>query len=293
MMGTLDMRTKVLRENSGLTLIELMVAMIICTVLVAGAYRIFVFQQKTYTIEENVVDIQQNARLAISQMTREIRMSGFGGVARLLPIQFGTLIINNIINPDTPVPGALTIVEAGNDAASLTTPAARLDSQIIVSTLTDSQGNVLFDNNAKRYFSIDGLECHEIFSIDSHTNTITLKPPDKLLYRHDANTPVFAVRAITYQVVTQDGNPSLIRNENTGQGSQPEADNIEAIQFQYYDASGIVVPAANAQMITISLTARTSQPDPDLKGGDGYRRRSISTTVKLKDIALDQQKSGV
>lgn len=291
MMGTLDMRTKVLRENSGLTLIELMVAMIICTVLVAGAYRIFVFQQKTYTIEENAVDMQQNARLAIGQMTREIRMSGFGGVARLLPIQFGTLAINNIINPDTPVPGALTIVEAGNDAATLTSAAGRPDSQIIVSTLTDSRGNVLYDTGAKRYISIDGLECHEIASIDSTTNTITLK--DSLLYRHNVNAPVFAVRAITYQVVTQDGNPSLIRNENTGQGGQPEADNIEAIQFQYYDASGIVVPAANAQMITISLTARTSQPDPDLKGGDGYRRRSISTTVKLKDIALDQQKSGV
>ena len=291
MIGGLDMGTKVLTRNDGLTLIELMVAMIICTILVAGAYRTFAYQQKTYTIQENVVDVQQNVRLAIGQIGREIRMSGFGGVARILPIQFGTLTINNIINPDTPVPGALTIVEAGSEAASLTTPAARPDSQIIVSTLTDSQGNVLYDTNAKRYLSIDGLECHEIASIDSHTKTITLK--DNLLYRHDVNTPVFVVRAITYQVVTQDGIPSLIRNENTGQGGQPEADNIETIQFQYYDASGNVAPAANAQMIKISLTARTSQSDPDLKGGDGYRRRSISTIVHLKDMALDQQTGGV
>lgn len=285
------MRTTVLKEKKGLTLIELMVAMIICTVLVAAAYRTFINQQKTYTIGENVVDMQQNARLAVSQMAREIRMAGFGGVARILPIQIGTLTINNILNPDTPAPGALTIVEAGNEAATLTSAAARPDSQIMVSTLTDSQGNVLYDTNTRRYISIDGLECHEIGSIDSGTNTITLK--DNLLYNHDVNTPVYAVRMITYQVVTQGGNTTLVRDDNTGQGGQPEADNIETIQFWYYDASGNIAPAANARMIQISLTSRTSQPDPDFKGGDGYRRRNISTTVKLKDMALDQQQGGV
>ena len=80
-----------------------MVAMIICTVLVAGTYRTFVYQQKTYTIEENTVDMQQNVRMVIGQMGREIRMSGFGGVARILPIQFGTVTIHNILNLDTPV----------------------------------------------------------------------------------------------------------------------------------------------------------------------------------------------
>ena len=285
------MRTTVLREEKGLALIELMIAMIICTVLVAATYRTFISQQKTYTIGENVVDMQQSARLAIGQMEREIRMVGFGGVARILPIQIGTLTVNSIINPDTPVAGALTMLEAVNGNATLTSGAARPDSQIVVSTLTDSQGNVLYDTNARRYISIDGLECHEIGSIDSSTNTITLK--DNLLYKHDVNTPVYAVRMITYQVVTQGGTPTLVRNDHTEQGAQPEADNIETIQFQYYDAAGNVVPAANAQMIGISLTSRTSQPDPNLKEGDGYRRRSISTTIKLKDMVLDQQQGGV
>ena len=87
--------------------------------------------------------------------------------------------------------------------------------------------------------------------------------------------------------------PSLMRDDNTGQGGQPEADNIETIQFQYYDASGNVAPAAKARMIQISLTSRTSLGRPGSQGGDGYRRRNISTTVKLKDMALDQQQGGV
>jgi len=285
-----------LREKSGLALIELMIALVICALVVGGIYRVFVSQQKTYAVEDSVLEMQQNTRVAFDRITREIRMAGFGGVARTLPLQFTdqtghTVTLNNIINPDTPVLGALTIVEAGNQAAGLTLLAARPDSQITVSTLTDGLGNVLFNVNAKRYVSIDGLECHEIASIDSNTNTLTLK--DQLLYRHEVGTPVFAVRMITYQVVAQNGELFLARDENTGDGSQPEADNIESIQFDYYDAGGNPTPAANAKMVGVSLTARTARPDTDLKAGDGYRRRNITTFVQLKDMVLDQQNGGV
>jgi prepilin-type N-terminal cleavage/methylation domain-containing protein len=291
-----DMRTT-LKKQGGVTLIELLVAMVICAILIGAIYRIFISQQKSFVVQQDVVDMQQNARLAIIQMTREIRMAGFGAVATVLPIQFvdqsgGTVTLNNIINLDTPVPGALTIVEAGNEAAKLTSIAARPDNQITVSTLTDGRGNALFDSNAKRYVSIDGLECHEITSIDSKTNTITLK--DKLLYRHEVGTPVFAVRVITYQVVRQNGEPLLTRGENTGEGGQTIADNIESVQFEYYDAAGnLTTNVSNARTVGIFLTARTDQSDPNLKGGDGYRRRNISTFVQLKDMVLDQQQGGV
>jgi len=171
-----DMRTT-LKKQGGMTLIELLVAMVICAILIGAVYRVLISQQKIYAVQQDVVDMQQNARLAVIQMTREIRMAGFGAVATVLPIPLsgGTVTLNNSINLDTPVPGALTIVEAGNEATQLNSLAARPDNQITVKTLTDGLGNALFDSNAKRYVSIDGLECHEITSIDSKTNTITLK----------------------------------------------------------------------------------------------------------------------
>jgi len=277
-----------------MTLIELLVAMVICAILIGAVYRVLISQQKIYAVQQDVVDMQQNARLAIIQMTREIRMAGFGAVATVLPIPLsgGTVTLNNSINLDTPVPGALTIVEAGNEATQLNSLAARPDNQITVKTLTDGLGNALFDSNAKRYVSIDGLECHEITSIDSKTNTITLK--DKLLYRHEVGTPVFAVRVITYQVVRQNGEPLLTRDENTGEGGQTIADNVESVQFGYYDAAGnLTTNVLDARTVGIFLIARTAQSDSDLKGGDGYRRRNISTFVQLKDWVLDQQQGGV
>ena len=65
-------------NRRGLTLIELLVAVTITGLLVGGIYRTFVSQQHTYTIQEQVVDMQQNVRLAINRMTRELRMAGYG-----------------------------------------------------------------------------------------------------------------------------------------------------------------------------------------------------------------------
>ena len=286
-----DMRTT-LKKQGGMTLIELLVAMVICAILIGATYRVFISQQKIFVVQQDVVDMQQNSRFAIDRMTREIRMAGFGAVADVFPIPFLPVPLEKSISLDTPVPGALTIVEAGNEAAKLTSLAARPDNQITVSTLTDTLGNALFDTNAKKYVSIDGLECHEITSIDSKTNTITLK--DKLLYRHEVGTPAFAVRVITYQVVRQNGELLLTRDENTGEGRQVMADNIESVRFEYRDAAGIFTTnVSDARTVGIFLTAMTAQSDPDLKGGDGYRRRYISTFVQLKDWVLDWQQGGV
>ena len=53
----------------GLTLIELLVGMVITGLLGAGVYRTFVEQQHTYEVQDQVVDMQQNARMSINRMS--------------------------------------------------------------------------------------------------------------------------------------------------------------------------------------------------------------------------------
>lgn len=65
-------------RQKGLTLTELAVAMTVAGILLAAGYGIFLTQQKTCAIQDQVVDIQQNARVAINFMTRDLRMAGHG-----------------------------------------------------------------------------------------------------------------------------------------------------------------------------------------------------------------------
>ena len=65
-----------LRNKKGFTVIELLVAMTISGVVMAGVYSAYYSQQKTQVVQEQVADMQQNLRAAMFYMEREIRMAG-------------------------------------------------------------------------------------------------------------------------------------------------------------------------------------------------------------------------
>ena len=61
----------------GYSLVELLVAMAITLLVMAGVYKVYVTQQDSYLLQEQVAEMQQNARTAKYIMTREIRMAGY------------------------------------------------------------------------------------------------------------------------------------------------------------------------------------------------------------------------
>jgi len=64
--------------QKGFTLIELLVALVISFILIGGIYGTFTSQQKSYTIQDQVAETQQNARMAMNILLRDIRMTGYG-----------------------------------------------------------------------------------------------------------------------------------------------------------------------------------------------------------------------
>jgi type IV pilus assembly protein PilW len=64
-------------NKKGITLIELLVALVICGLVIAGIYRVFVAQTKAYTVQDQVVEVQQGIRSAMEILLRDIRMAGY------------------------------------------------------------------------------------------------------------------------------------------------------------------------------------------------------------------------
>ena len=64
-------------NNRGFTLMELMIAMAIASIVLASIYRVYQTQQKAFTTQQLVVEMQQNARSAMTLMKRETRMAGY------------------------------------------------------------------------------------------------------------------------------------------------------------------------------------------------------------------------
>jgi type IV pilus assembly protein PilW len=61
----------------GFTLVELLVAMVLAGVVMAGIYSAYYSQQKSHIAQEQVAAMQQNLRAAMYFMERELRMAGY------------------------------------------------------------------------------------------------------------------------------------------------------------------------------------------------------------------------
>jgi prepilin-type N-terminal cleavage/methylation domain-containing protein len=266
------MSRDILKRKEGVTFIELLLVLLISGILMAAFYRTFISQQKIYSVQEQVAEMQQNMLVAMGKMIREVRMAGYGGD---ILEAFGN--INGFIDIITPSSNAITILLA-DEVGVLAQNALKGENQLRV-----THAGTIFNTKKKRYLCLNGQNNYLIQSVSS--NTIDLTTP--LTEDHLANETVYLIKAITYNLGYSSGKTALLRNENTDGGSQPLAENIENLQFTYFDAYGNeTVSPSNIRMIKVIVTTKTSLPDPQLKEGEGYRRKTLTCEIKVRNIGL-------
>ena len=71
------MKIQSTHNEKGVTLVELLVAMVIAAITLAGVYRVFISQTRTYAVQDQVMEVQQSVRSAMEIMLRDLRMTGF------------------------------------------------------------------------------------------------------------------------------------------------------------------------------------------------------------------------
>jgi type IV pilus assembly protein PilW len=82
------------RSARGFSLVELMVAMSLSLVLLAGALSILYTSRLTYTENERLARVQEAGRTTLEMILRDVRASGFAGCSRIQPANF-TNVLNN------------------------------------------------------------------------------------------------------------------------------------------------------------------------------------------------------
>ena len=272
-------------KNKGVTLIELLIALVISSILIVALYRTFIGQQKTYIVQDQVVDMQQNVRVAINKMMREIRMAGFGSVGDVL-VGGGVNGFTDVIIPNA---NSITMVGGFRQMSTLAANAAGGQNKITLKNATDASQ---FDGAIHHYISIGGLESNTVTSRTGADLTLD----QRLRVTHPMGTPVFKIHAITYGIRDDSGTPVLFRNlysNTTSSQRETVAENIENVQFEYFDDANppnqLALPIANPgiiRMVRVTVTARTNMSDPAYKGGDGFRRRTIVSNIQVRNMGI-------
>lgn len=196
--------------QSGLTLVELMVAMTIGIFLLGAVAALYVNTRGGFDYSNELARMQENGRFALDMISRDLRMAGFNGcggdVIRTTNLVNGSAG-NALLDFSTPVRG----YEGGTSTfpSSLTTAGALITSDAIVIMNSQNDGNDLV------------VQSHVPTSATIHTGTHSLKPGAIVMITDCSMASIFQVTGPT----NNNNNAELITH-NKG-NSDPGPGNCE------------------------------------------------------------------
>jgi prepilin-type N-terminal cleavage/methylation domain-containing protein len=66
-----------MKNQKGITLIEMLVSLVIASIIIAGVYRVFINQAESYTLQDQVAEAQNSVRAGMEIMAADLRMAGY------------------------------------------------------------------------------------------------------------------------------------------------------------------------------------------------------------------------
>jgi len=316
---TLRIPSSIPRAQSGSTLIEVLTAVVIFSIVLTAVFATFTFQKQSYTTQTRVAEMQQNMRVALDTLFRDIRMGGYGvdsDITIPASVVGSTILMRGFQASDggSTASDGIYILYAydmdntvSNMQPTLTTSSVTAgDAPVVFVTpgtgTRFAAGDVVLLNNgtAADLYQVDSSDNNSVtfgaFNAGGHSGNL-----------YDIGSKVSRARFVRYwiDVTTDPAHPTLMVTRLPGSVSQPVADDIEDLQVGYGLASSVTSTQVNSTVvaldnnaqrqlirrINLSIIARTGVYDKGWQGQrpalgnrsagsvDQYRRRVIDNVA--------------
>ena len=154
---------------SGFTMVELIIAMTIGLIILGALYSVFTMQNRTLSIQEQVTEMQQNARLGMEIMLRDIQMAGYNPT-KTSPWSSGTQ--PGLTGATT---NSLSFVSDLNANADTTTTGANPEENIVYDRYVDGGTSCLRRTvNGTGNSLVENMESLTFVYYDEAGNTLSL-----------------------------------------------------------------------------------------------------------------------
>ena len=270
-------------KSNGFTLIELLVAMAITGIVAGAIFTAFQSQQKSYLIQDQVTEMQQNLRAAMDIMVRDIRMAGYD------PTQ--------------------------SSGASISTNSTGIMIQVTMdinsdSDCSDSNENITYGFSNANDANADGIADAGAANLGRKVGGGGFQPLAENIealgfaYAYSTGTTGKLATSPNGHViwaVDTDGNGNWDNLDTSDDGNITAADGPGTGNNGIINGSdtGIAVDTSLIRAVRIWILARTAMPDPNFRNtntyvvgenvitpNDGFRRRLLSTTVKCRNMGI-------
>lgn len=141
-------------QQRGLTIVEIMVALVLSLILTAGVVEVFLGSKNTYRVNEALSRLQEDGRMALEYLSRDVRMAGYQGCSRYGPL-------TNTLNNATTFAYDFAVGVMGYDNVTGTLPAALAGFNpapnpgtdvIVVRRQADNPVRIVQNNNGAQLF---------------------------------------------------------------------------------------------------------------------------------------------
>ena len=280
-----------MKKDSGFTLVELLIALVLSIVIVGAVYATFNSQQKSFSLTNQKMDMQQQGRAAINLLMRDLRMAGC-----LVPSSKAIRVVNNNITAaSTPASDELTVLYADQtfDGLSVQTTSGSPPTSITVQVQSGGSLASNSDYTNKNIVLITRDESYSVIrkitqasgsgsirtltlgNLDSYLSGLTPafdSSSDNSASYTNGNAYVLTIRTYDIQSETLYIND---HNDATSTGTpQPLAEGAEILQFDFdsYDK------ASNTHTILANPTSGSHTID---------QIRAVRIYLLMKNITQD------
>jgi len=253
-----------LKKQRGLSLIELMIAVVLGIFITGGTIKLFTNSSQSYRIQENASRLQENGRFAMEFLTRDIRMTDYWGCMGSFANADTDLRIDNNLNSGSIFDNITNaIVGADNDDSdadiidgtdSITLTGSTFSGISVASQAATASANIdVTDNKGLKQNDVVLVsDCNsaDIFQITNNpamagadnknklqhnSGTVTKGPgnADQALNKlYDSSARIYKVAVINYTIENgKNHQPSLFRTVN---GNKLELiEGVEKMQIRY------------------------------------------------------------
>jgi prepilin-type N-terminal cleavage/methylation domain-containing protein len=152
------MRRPIFREECGFTLIEVLIVLVMFGIVMGALSSLFLTHQKTACTQDEVAEVQQNLRIALDSIARDIQMAGF-----LIPFADDAGTVENRENLPIGVARNNTGLPAADpsDAMTLNTASA-----------TGIHARITVPRTGEGVFAVDSPESVDAFHVDDMVRII-------------------------------------------------------------------------------------------------------------------------
>lgn len=242
--------SQAMKYARGFSLVELMVALTIGLIILSAVSMLFVSSKKTYTTQDSLARLQENARFAMQFIVKDLRMAGYYGCID----DIGPDTVNSTLSGSTdffynaqiPLEGVDNASGAWYPSGETTLPTdIEAGTDAIAIRKADAGSNLYLDQEMPNTSAVLKTNATDPISGDSITITEILADGDILLISDCASADIFQITGLN------DTDPHIVHNTGSGTPGNatkefskpysPSDDKTRIMKFmtvQYYIATG-------------------------------------------------------